>query len=76
MNSPSKPADTRVNPERDPRLPPGQTLTGKWPVLHYWKSAKWVRAIEVTAEDRPGFREQNGYHNGADPWREERFSDG
>uniref|UniRef100_A0A832MKP8 Sulfite oxidase-like oxidoreductase n=1 Tax=Eiseniibacteriota bacterium TaxID=2212470 RepID=A0A832MKP8_UNCEI len=45
------------------------------PRRYFWKSAKWVRAIELLAEDRPGFWEQNGYHNDADPWREERFSD-
>ena len=45
------------------------------PHLYFWKSAKWVRGIEVAGHDRPGFWEQNGYHNQADPWREERFSD-
>jgi DMSO/TMAO reductase YedYZ molybdopterin-dependent catalytic subunit len=45
------------------------------PRRYFWKSAKWVRGIELTAEDRPGFWEQNGYHNEADPWKEERFSD-
>jgi DMSO/TMAO reductase YedYZ molybdopterin-dependent catalytic subunit len=201
MNSSSKPADTQASPVREPRLPPGQVLTDKWPVLHYgsipkvdlgawdlrvfgaverpsrwtweefrdlprirvrsdihcvtrwsrydnlwegvavkeilrhasptpearfavlhaeqgftsnlpleellqddvlladthdgqpltpehgwplrlvvprryfWKSAKWIRALELGAADRPGFWEQNGYHNQADPWREERFSD-
>jgi DMSO/TMAO reductase YedYZ molybdopterin-dependent catalytic subunit len=45
------------------------------PRRYFWKSAKWVRAIELVADDRPGFWEQNGYHNEADPWREERFSD-
>ena len=45
------------------------------PHRYFWKSAKWVRAIELTAEDRPGFWERSGYHNEADPWREERFSD-
>jgi DMSO/TMAO reductase YedYZ molybdopterin-dependent catalytic subunit len=45
------------------------------PRRYFWKSAKWVRAIELVAADRPGFWEQNGYHNDADPWREERFSD-
>jgi len=201
MNSPSKPADIHESPRQDPRLPPGQILTDKWPVLHYgsvpkvdlarwdfriygqveqparwtweefqklprtklrsdihcvtrwsrydnlwegvsirelfrhvvplararfaivhaeqsyatnlplseliqddvlladthdgvaltpehgwplrlvvprryfWKSAKWVRAIELVDRDHPGFWEQNGYHNEADPWREERFSE-
>jgi DMSO/TMAO reductase YedYZ molybdopterin-dependent catalytic subunit len=45
------------------------------PQRYFWKSAKWIRALEIVAEDRPGFWEQNGYHNDADPWREERFSD-
>jgi DMSO/TMAO reductase YedYZ molybdopterin-dependent catalytic subunit len=45
------------------------------PRRYFWKSAKWIRAIEIVPEDHPGFWEQNGYHNDADPWREERFSD-
>lgn len=61
----------------------GKPLTAEhgWPVRlvvprrYFWKSAKWVRGIELVAEDRPGFWERNGYHNEADPWREERFSD-
>ena len=44
------------------------------PRRYFWKSAKWVRAVELVAVDRPGFWEQNGYHNEADPWREERYS--
>jgi len=45
------------------------------PRRYFWKSAKWIRAIELAATDRPGFWEQNGYHNEADPWNEERYSD-
>jgi DMSO/TMAO reductase YedYZ molybdopterin-dependent catalytic subunit len=45
------------------------------PRRYFWKSAKWIRAIEIVPADRPGFWEQNGYHNDADPWREERFSE-
>jgi DMSO/TMAO reductase YedYZ molybdopterin-dependent catalytic subunit len=45
------------------------------PRRYFWKSAKWIRAIELTAGDAPGFWERNGYHNDADPWREERYSD-
>ena len=45
------------------------------PRRYFWKSAKWVRGVELTDRDRPGFWEQNGYHNEADPWSEERFSD-
>ncbi len=44
------------------------------PKLYFWKSAKWVKRIEFTAEDRPGFWEVRGYHNNGDPWREERYS--
>ena len=44
------------------------------PKLYGWKSAKWVRALEFSAEDRRGFWEVRGYHNHADPWSEERYS--
>ncbi len=43
------------------------------PQLYAWKSAKWLKAIELVAEDRPGYWEQGGYHNHGDPWTEERF---
>ena len=43
------------------------------PRLYLWKSAKWVRRIELTANDRPGFWEVRGYHNNGDPWQEERY---
>ena len=43
------------------------------PRLYLWKSAKWVRRIEFSAADRPGFWEVRGYHNNADPWTEERY---
>ena len=43
------------------------------PRLYLWKSAKWVRRMEFTAADRPGFWEARGYHNNADPWLEERY---
>jgi DMSO/TMAO reductase YedYZ molybdopterin-dependent catalytic subunit len=43
------------------------------PHLYFWKSVKWVRGIEFTAEDRPGFWERNGYHNYGDPFREQRY---
>ncbi len=44
------------------------------PHLYGWKSAKWVRTIELTRQDRPGFWEVRGYHNHGDPWLEERYS--
>jgi DMSO/TMAO reductase YedYZ molybdopterin-dependent catalytic subunit len=43
------------------------------PKKYFWKSAKWLRGIELTAADRPGFWESYGYHNDADPWQEERY---
>lgn len=43
------------------------------PKLYFWKSAKWLRRITVSAEDRPGFWETRGYHNHGDPWMEERY---
>lgn len=45
------------------------------PKRYGWKSAKWLRGIEFHAEDRPGYWEVRGYHNEADPWKEERYSE-
>ncbi len=44
------------------------------PKLYFWKSAKWINRLDFMAEDRLGFWEENGYHNVADPWREERYA--
>jgi len=44
------------------------------PHLYFWKSAKWVRGLQLTETDQPGFWESLGYHNHGDPWREERYS--
>ena len=43
------------------------------PSRYFWKSAKWLRGLELSATDRPGFWERYGYHNDADPWQEERY---
>lgn len=43
------------------------------PRLYAWKSAKWLRAIEFSAEDKPGYWERGGYHNYGDPWLEQRY---
>ena len=40
---------------------------------YFWKGAKWLRGLEFSAEDKPGFWEQAGYHNEADVWKEQRF---
>lgn len=45
------------------------------PHLYFWKSAKWVRGIELIPEDSPGFWERAGYHMRGNPWDEERFRD-
>ncbi len=44
------------------------------PHLYAWKGPKWVRAVEYLTADRRGFWEERGYHNSADPWREQRYS--
>lgn len=43
------------------------------PRLYAWKSAKWIKAVELSADDRPGLWEEGGYHDRGDPWLEERF---
>jgi DMSO/TMAO reductase YedYZ molybdopterin-dependent catalytic subunit len=40
---------------------------------YFWKGAKWLRGLEFTSGDQPGFWEQAGYHNEADIWKEQRF---
>jgi DMSO/TMAO reductase YedYZ molybdopterin-dependent catalytic subunit len=45
------------------------------PKRYAWKRATWLKAIERHAEDKPGFWEVRGYHNEADPWLEQRFSE-
>lgn len=59
----------------------GEPLTPEhgWPLRlvipgkYFWKSAKWLRGLELAAADRPGFWERYGYHNDADPWQEQRY---
>jgi DMSO/TMAO reductase YedYZ molybdopterin-dependent catalytic subunit len=59
----------------------GEPLTPEhgWPVRlfvpskYFWKSAKWLRGIELSAVDKPGFWERYGYHNEADYWQEQRY---
>ena len=60
----------------------GEPLTPEhgWPLrlivpgVYFWKSAKWLRAIELRSTDQPGFWERYGYHNDADPWKEQRYA--
>ena len=59
----------------------GEPLTPEhgWPLRlvipgkYFWKSAKWLRGIELSSVDKPGFWERYGYHNDADPFKEERY---
>jgi DMSO/TMAO reductase YedYZ molybdopterin-dependent catalytic subunit len=44
------------------------------PHLYFWKSAKWVRGLELLDHDEPGFWETYGYHMYGDPWREQRYA--
>ena len=41
---------------------------------YFWKGGKWLRGLEFLAQDRLGFWEQAGYHNGADVWKEQRLA--
>lgn len=50
---------------------PVRTIVPQW---YFWKSAKWVSRIEFVTADKPGFWEERGYHNEADPWTEQRYS--
>ncbi len=43
------------------------------PHLYAWKSAKWIKGLELLAEDKLGFWERYGYHAHGNPWTEERF---
>ncbi len=60
----------------------GEPLTPDhgWPVRlvvpsrYFWKSAKWLRGLELRADDQPGFWERYGYHNDADFMKEQRYS--
>lgn len=48
------------------------------PGRYFYKSLKWVRSVELLAEDRLGWWETNSsYHNNADPWAgDQRFTSG
>ena len=43
------------------------------PSRYFWKSAKWLRGVELSSVDKPGFWERYGYNNDADPWTEQRY---
>ncbi|MBM0128126.1 sulfite oxidase-like oxidoreductase [Pimelobacter simplex] len=43
------------------------------PHLYLWKSAKWIKSLDLVEDDDPGFWETLGYHDYGDPWREQRY---
>ena len=51
----------------------GAPVRGLVPDLYFWKSAKWLTGIRFVTRDEPGYWETRGYHNHANPWREERY---
>jgi len=44
------------------------------PHLYFWKSAKYVNALQFVEGQVPGFWEARGYHIYGDPWREQRLT--
>lgn len=52
----------------------GAPVRGLVPDLYFWKSAKWITGVKFVRDDEPGFWETRGYHNHADPWKEERYA--
>jgi len=51
----------------------GAPVRGLVPDLYFWKSAKWITGVKFVKSDEPGYWETRGYHNHADPWKEERY---
>jgi DMSO/TMAO reductase YedYZ molybdopterin-dependent catalytic subunit len=49
---------------------PVRAIIPRW---YLWKSAKWLKRIELLPADAPGFWETRGYHNEGDPWTEQRY---
>jgi DMSO/TMAO reductase YedYZ molybdopterin-dependent catalytic subunit len=52
--------------------PHGAPVRALVPNLYFWKSAKWLTGIKFVTTDEPGYWETRGYHNHADPWKEQR----
>jgi len=51
----------------------GAPIRALVPDLYFWKSVKWLHGIKFTVEDEPGYYENVGYSNTADPWTEDRY---
>jgi DMSO/TMAO reductase YedYZ molybdopterin-dependent catalytic subunit len=52
----------------------GAPVRNLLPDRYFWKSAKWLTGIRFVEHDQRGYWEVRGYHNHADPWKEERYS--
>jgi DMSO/TMAO reductase YedYZ molybdopterin-dependent catalytic subunit len=52
----------------------GAPVRGLIPDLYFWKSSKWITGLKFVKDDEPGYWEVRGYHNHADPWKEERYA--
>jgi len=52
----------------------GGPLRNIVPGRYFYKSVKWLHGLELLERDRLGYWEADaGYHNQADPWREQRY---
>lgn len=63
----------RLNGQAIPRAH-GAPVRALVPDLYFWKSAKWLTGIRFSSKNAPGYWEVRGYHDHADPWKEERTS--
>ena len=61
---------TTARPFRREHGGPVRAILPRW---YLWKSAKWLKRIEILPADAPGFWEVRGYHNEGDPWTEQRY---
>lgn len=59
--------------DRPLRRANGSPVRSLVPDLYFWKSAKWLTGVRFVRRDEPGYWETRGYHNHADPWKEERY---
>ena len=64
------PTSTTATPLEPEHGGPARLLV---PHLYFWKSAKWVRGLDLTRRGRAGLLGELGYHNYGDPWREQRY---
>ena len=54
--------------------PHGAPVRARVPDTYFGKSAKWLTGVRFVTADKPGYWETRGYHNHADPWKEERYA--